>query len=173
MKKKFIIMSLLLGLGFNMSAVATEVACVDVQKVVTASPAVQNLKKEQETKAKEILSFVEKARKDVAATKDEKKKIALEEKYNKELLSKKEKMDTEYASKLRGIEDSISQVIATQAKTLGYDMVIAKSTVLYGGNDITDEVIKAEIQSQTKTQTKTKAKTKTKTKTKTKSTKKR
>ncbi len=153
MKKSIIVLSLLLGLTANV-AFSTEVACVDVQKVVTSSPAVQALKKEQEKKAKEIVTFVEKARKDVAAVKDEKKKVALEEKYNKELLAKKEKMDKEYASKLKTIEDSISDTIATQAKTLGYDMVVARSLVLYGGNDITEQVIKA--QTQTKTQDKSK-----------------
>ena len=160
MKKKIVVTALLLGLVSNMSAFATEVACVDVQKVVTASTAVQNLKNEQEKKAKEILAFVEKARKDVAATKDEKKKIALEEKYNKELLSKKEKMDSEYAAKLKDIEESISKTIADQAKTLGYDMVVAKSTVLYGGNDITEQIIKA--QTPPKPAAKSKAKPKAK-----------
>ena len=150
MKKRIIALSLLLGLTSNM-AFSTEVACVDVQKVVTSSPAVQALKKEQEKKAKEIITFVEKARKDVAAAKDEKKKIDLEEKYNKELLAKKEKMDKEYATKLKTIEDSISDSIAAQAKELGYDMVVAKTLVLYGGNDITEQVIKAQKQTKSKT----------------------
>ena len=45
--------------------------------------------------------------------------------------------------------------IAAQAKILGYDMVIAKGTVLYGGNDITEDVIKAQ---KTSNSTKTKSK---------------
>lgn len=153
MKKRIIALALLLGFTSNF-ALSTEVACVDVQKVVTSSPAVQTLKKEQEKKAKELVTFIEKARKDVAAAKDEKKKLALEEKYNKELLSKKEKMDKDYASKLRVIEDSISDSIAAQAKVLGYDMVVAKSLVLYGSNDITEQVIKAQKQTETKSRKK-------------------
>ena len=54
------------------------VAVVDVQAVVNASPAVQALKKEQEANAKELITFIEKARKDVAATTDESKKKSLE-----------------------------------------------------------------------------------------------
>lgn len=153
MKKRIIALALLLGFTSNF-ALATEVACVDVQKVVTSSPAVQTLKKEQEKKAKELVTFIEKARKDVAAATDEKKKLALEEKYNKELLSKKEKMDKDYASKLKVIEDSISDSIAAQAKVLGYDMVVAKSLVLYGSNDITEQVIKAQKQTETKSRKK-------------------
>lgn len=147
---------MVLGLAAN-TVFATEVACVDVQKVVTSSPAVQALKKEQQAKAKDIISFVEKARKDVAATKDEKKKLALEEKYNKELIAKKDKMEKDYASKLKVIETSISDSIAAQAKTLGYDMVVAKSAVLYGGVDITDQVIKAQNQPKAPAKTTTKA----------------
>ena len=155
MKKRIIALSLLLGLTSNM-AFSTEVAFVDVQKVVESSATVQALKKEQEKKAKEMVAFVEKARKDVAAAKDEKRKVALEEKYNKELLAKKEKIEKDYTAKLKTIEDSISETIAAQAKTLGYDMVVAKSLVLYGANDITEQVIKA--QNQPKTQTKSRSK---------------
>ena len=129
--------------NFAMSDVPSKIAVVDVQQVVNSSSQVQALKKEHQAKAKDLISFVEKARKDVAATTDPKKKQALEEKYNKELVAKKEKMDKEYASKLKSIEDSISKVIAEQAKAKGYDMVITKGIVLYGGNDITSDIIKA------------------------------
>ena len=37
---------------------------------------------------------------------------------------------------------SISSTIAAQAKAKGYDIVLAKSTVLYGGEDITAEIAK-------------------------------
>ena len=137
-----ILTAVVLGLCIN-SANASEVASIDVQKVVSASPKVQALKKEQQAKAKEILSFNDKARKYVANVSDVKKKGDLETKYNKQLVEKKDKMDKEYANKLKKIEDEISKVIAEQAKAKGYDMVVAKGVVLYGTNDITEDVIKA------------------------------
>ena len=70
--------------NFAMSDVPSKIAVVDVQEVVNSSSQVQALKKEQQAKMKEVVSFVEKARKEVAATTDVKKKQALEEKYNKE-----------------------------------------------------------------------------------------
>ena len=142
MKKSFLALSIILGLSLN-SALATEVACVDVQKVVNESKQVQALKKEQETKAKEMMKLVEKARKEIAATSDVKKKQSLEEKYNKELLAKKEKSDKDYSEKLKNIETSISNVIAQEAKTKGYDLVITKSNVLYTNKDITNDIINA------------------------------
>ena len=99
--------------------------------------------KDHEAKTKEIVAFIEKARKDVAATTDVKKKQALEEKYNKELAAKKAAMDKNYATKLSAIDDSISKQIEAQAKAGGYDIVLAKGAVLYGGSDITEAVKKA------------------------------
>ena len=129
--------------NFAMSDVPSKIAVVDVQEVVNSSSQVQALKKEQQTKMKEVVSFVEKARKEVAATTDVKKKQALEENYNKELNTKKTAMDKNYADKLTAIDSTISKQIEAQAKAGGYDIVLAKGVVLYGGSDITDAVKKA------------------------------
>ena len=129
--------------NFAMSEVPSKIAVVDVQEVVNSSSQVQALKKEQQAKMKEVVSFVEKARKEVAATTDVKKKQALEEKYNKELNTKKTAMDKNYADKLTAIDSTISKQIEAQAKAGGYDIVLAKGVVLYGGSDITDAVKKA------------------------------
>lgn len=129
--------------NFAMSDVTSKIAVVDVPEVVNSSAQVKALKKEQEAKAKEIITFVEKARKDVAGTSDVKKKQALEDKYNKELKAKKEAMDKSYATKLSAIDKSISEQVASQAKAGGYDIVLAKGVVLYGGSDITEAVKKS------------------------------
>lgn len=148
-KLKFLfvgISAFVIGLSLNniaVSDVTSKIATVDVADVVNSSGQVQALKKEQQAKAKEIMTFVEKARKDVASTTDTKKKQALEDKYNKELSNKKQDMDKNYATKLEAIDKSISAQIASQAKLGGYDIVLAKGVVLYGGTDITDAVKKA------------------------------
>lgn len=151
MKKNLKLTTLVLGAfviglsvnNFAMSDVTSKIAVVDVPQVVSSSSQVQALRKEQQAKAKEIVAFVEKARKEVAATTDVKKKQALEEKYNKELNNKKAAMDKNYASKLSAIDNTISAKINEQAKAGGYDIVLAKGVVLYGGTDITDAVKKA------------------------------
>ena len=148
-KLKFLfvgISAFVIGLSLNniaVSDVTSKIATVDVADVVNSSGQVQALKKEQQAKAEEIIKFVEKARKDVASTTDTKKKQALEDKYNKELSNKKQAMDKNYATKLEAIDKSISAQIASQAKLGGYDIVLAKGVVLYGGSDITEAVKKA------------------------------
>lgn len=131
-----------LSMGSVVMAKDFSVAIVDVPQVVNASAQVQALKKDQQTKAEEIVKFVEKARKDVASITDANKKKAAEEKYNKELMAKKEKMDQDYAAKLKALDTSISQQINEKAKADGYDLVLSKGIVLFGGNDITSEIIK-------------------------------
>ncbi len=131
-----------LTFGNSANAADFSVAIVDVPAVVNASAQVQALKKEQQLKAQEIVKFIEKARKDVASINDAKKKKSAEEKYNKELVTKKEKMDAEYAEKLRALDESISKQITDKAKADGYDLVLSKGIVLYGGNDITEEIVK-------------------------------
>lgn len=131
-------------LSFNSAVMAKDftVAVVDVPQVVTSSAQVQALKKEQQAKAEELVKFIENARKDVASITDSSKKKATEEKYSKELQTKKEKIELEYASKLKAIDASISKQIETQAKAQGYDVVLSKGVVLYGGKDITSEIVK-------------------------------
>ncbi len=131
--------------NFAMSDVPAnyKVAVVDIPQVVASSTQVKNLKKEQQAKADELVKFVEKARKDVAAVTDETKKKELEEKYSKELISKKDKMEKDYINKLSKIDESISKTVNEQAKAGNYNIVLSKGAVLYGGEDITQTVIKA------------------------------
>lgn len=131
-----------LSLNSAVQAQDFKVAVVDVPQVVSASATVQALKKEQQAKSDEIIKFIENARKDVANITDASKKKTAEEKYTKELQVKKEKMDKEYAEKLKAIDTSISKQIAAQAKQEGYDIVLSKGVVLYGGDDITSAIIK-------------------------------
>lgn len=148
MNKKFGLLlasaALVIGLFTSNSVSASDfkVAVVDVPAVVNASSQVQALKKDQQAKAQEIVKFIEKARKDVASISDAKKKQAAEEKYNKELLAKKEKIDSEYAAKLKSIDESISKQIMDKAVADGYSVVLSKGIVLYGGTDITNDMIK-------------------------------
>ncbi len=148
-KLKFLTVGLaafVIGFGVNnyaMSDMPSRIAVVDVQKVVNSSPQVQALKKEQQTKAQEVVNFIEKARKDVIAQTDPKKKQSLEEKYNKELKDRRAKIEKDYTSKLSAIDSKISSVINTEAKARNFDIVLAKGAVLYGGTDITDAVSKA------------------------------
>lgn len=133
----------IIGMSVNnyaISNVPTNIAVVDVQKVVASSAQVKTLKADREAKIKELSTFINNARAAVKKETNADKKKVLEAKYNKELNVKKDAIQKDYAKKLAAVDKSISTVIAQKAKAYNYDIVIAKGVVLYGGKDITAEV---------------------------------
>lgn len=147
--KLFAVAAFVLGLGFANVAmaedtqVAPKYAVVDVQKVVASSKQVKALKVEQEKQAKELAKWIETAKADVDKQKTDAAREKVAKKYDEQLVKKREASAENYAKKLTAIDDSISAEIAKTAKANGYDMVFSKSTVLYGGDDLTDVIIKA------------------------------
>lgn len=139
------IVALGLGLSINNFASAKgsagfSVAVVDTQKIVENSPQISALKIEQKNKIEDLASFIEKAKADVAKQTDAVKKKTLEDSYNKELNSRKAAIEKETATKLVEFDKSVKNII--NAKSAGYDLVLMKNTVLKGGTDITNEIIK-------------------------------
>ena len=153
MKKEFkyltiALCALALGASLNNYAMSDipknyKIAIVDVQKIIVSSEQINILKSEQKIKIKELVTFVDKAKKDIEKETDAAKKKELETKYNKELNDKKAVIDKEYTKKLSEIDKSISTIIENTAKKNNYDIVLTKNVVLYGGEDITEEIAKS------------------------------
>ncbi len=130
--------------NFAMSDIsAQKIAVVDIQSVVAKSAQVKALKNEQTKKAQELSKWLETVNADIKKQSTEENKQKLLKKYDAELARKKELIAKEYAQKLSAIDKSISDTIANHAKLNGYDIVITKSSVLYGGEDITEQIAKA------------------------------
>lgn len=145
---KLSFIALLAGLCIMTKTCAEElstckIGIVDIKKVVANSSEAKSIQTEQKKKIDELTRFIEKARLSVDKEKDPEKQKELEEKFTKELNEKRTAIDSEYAKKLSLAEQDIRNIIETTAKDKGYTMVIMKSVVLYGGEDITDEVAKA------------------------------
>lgn len=136
-----------IGLGsgnFALSdGVGAKVATVDVQKIVSESKQVKALKEEQARKTKELTKWLEVANADVAKQSTQANKDKLLKKYEADLAKKREANAQDYAKKLTDIDKTISAKIAETAKAKGYDLVLSKSTVLYGGDDLTAEITAA------------------------------
>ena len=142
------------GMGLNSAAISKEaaeaaaipagykVAIVDVAQVVAASKEVQALRKEQEAKMLELQKWLETVRADVQKQSTEENKQKLIKKYE-QFAKKQEAIKKNYASKLSSIDKNISDVITKTAKAKGYNLVLSRGIVLYGGEDITSEIAKA------------------------------
>lgn len=144
------------GMGLNSAAISKEaaettaaipagykVAIVDVAQVVAASKEVQALRKEQEAKMLELQKWLETVRADVQKQSTEENKQKLIKKYDEQFAKKQEAIKKNYASKLSSIDKNISDVITKTAKAKGYNLVLSRGIVLYGGEDITSEIAKA------------------------------
>lgn len=136
------VMGLSVNYAFSEVPVGFKVAVIDVQKLVMVSSQVKALKTEQEAKNQELVKFVKNARADVAKAKDNTKKKALENKYNTQLRAMKKSMDDNYKKKLSEIDAGITKAVGKAAQEQGYNIVLAKGAVLYGGDDITQEIQK-------------------------------
>ncbi len=143
--KKVITLSIVCMMALATSAFAApqaqKIAVVDIQKVVAASSQVKALKSSQEAKNKELSDFIKKAQADVNKQTDANKKKSLAAQYEKQLASKREAYAKEYASKLKSADANITAQIGKKATEMGYTMVLPKSAVVYGGDDITATIL--------------------------------
>lgn len=121
----------------------TSVALVDVPMVVNSSTQVQQLQAEQIANAEALTAWLQEAQATVQNEKDEKKQNALVQQYDAELIAKRDAIRADYAQKLQVINDNITGIITEAAQKKGYKLVIAKGVTISGGDDITEEILKA------------------------------
>lgn len=125
------------------SAVIAEdkIAVVDLQKIVSNFSQVKQLKQDHSKKMDELNKIIVNARGEISTQTDPAKILELEEKYTKEFNAKKEALEKDYNSKLAAIEKNIKTEVEKKAQKDSYNYVFAKSVVLYGGKDITNELL--------------------------------
>ena len=116
------------------------IAIVDLQKIVSNSSQVKQLKQEHAKKMDELNKIIVNARGAIANETDSAKILQLEENFTKEFNAKKQSFEKDYNNRLSAIEKNIKAEIQKKAEKDNYDYVFAKSVVLYGGKDITDEI---------------------------------
>ena len=126
----------------GLSAFAEDsIAVVDLQQIVSNSSQVKALKQEHNKKVSDLDKILVNARGEIANETDQAKILMLEDKYMKEFASKKEALERDYNNRLSAIEKNIKNEITKKAQKDGYDYVFSKSVVLYGGKDITNEIV--------------------------------
>ena len=119
-----------------------KIAVVNVPVLVESSSQVKALKDKNTKNIQELAKLSETAKAEINKESDSTKQKALKEKYQKEFKTKKTAMTKDYEAKLLEIDKNISNIIETQAKAEGYNLVLAKGAVLAGGTDITNEIAK-------------------------------
>ena len=143
MKKSLLFLSAMLVASTSFVFAEDNIAVVDLQQLVSNSNQVKQLKQEHARKTAELDKIIVNARGEISNEKDPAKILMLEDKYMNEFNSKKEALENNYNSRLEAIERNIKSEITQKAQKDGYDFVFAKSVVLYGGKDITNELVKS------------------------------
>ena len=139
MKKTLLILGLLASSVGNVLA-EDKIAVVDLQQIVSNSSQVKQLKQEHSKKLADLDKIIVNARGEISNEKDPAKILLIEDKYMKEFNTKKDTLERDYNNRLSSIEKNIKNEITKKAQKDGYDFVFAKSVVLYGGKDITNEL---------------------------------
>ena len=143
MKKTLSLVLTLLLFATGAAMAEQKIAIVDIPAVVAKSAQVQALKKEQQAKMQELEKWLQVAQTDVEKQQSKEGKEKLLKKYNADFAKKKEALAKNYQAQLQVIDKSITETITATAKAKGYNMVISKSVVVFGGDDITTEIQKA------------------------------
>ena len=119
-----------------------KIAVVDVMSIVNGSKDVMTLRQNHAIRSQELSQWLQAAQNEVNSQNDPQTKQGLLQKYNAEFTQRRNAVNQLYQQELMAIDQSISNTIMTEAKKLGYSMVLAKNVVVGGGNDITEEVRK-------------------------------
>lgn len=150
MKKKLIVTMLVIGAfmgGYSINNIAVSknepeyrIAVVDVAEVISNSAEIKSIKAEQEKQILAMQSTIDKARMEISKETNPQKAAQLEEKYRKQISEQKLALDTDYNKKLSAIDSKIKTAVVEKARSMNYNIVLPKNTVLFGGDDITDQV---------------------------------
>lgn len=115
---------------------------VDVNKVVAASKAVEKANKERAAEKKKIIKFIEESANKMNKEEDEKKREEMKNQFDLDLTAKKSEMNKSYGEKLLKINNDINAELIKIAKDKDYQLILTKDAVLYGGDDLTQDLIK-------------------------------
>ena len=150
MKKKILATLIVIGsfvAGYSINSIAVSntnpeyrIAVVDIQQIVANSKEITALKLDQQKQMQNMQATIEKARTEISKEKDPAKISQLEEKYRNEINKETFALDKSYNDKLTAIDSKIKTAVVETARSMNYNMVLPKNTVLFGGDDITDQV---------------------------------
>lgn len=123
-----------------MAQTTIKAAVVDIPWVLNQMPAFIAEQQAQQKKAEALQAWGEAANKQVAAQPTPLQQQALAHKLQQEYMLRQQALQQDYAKALQAIDEKLELLIANTAKELGFDFVFAKTTLIFGGEDISQQV---------------------------------
>ena len=150
MKNKILATLIVIGAfiaGYSINSIAIsnttpeyKIAVVDIATIIKNSKEINTIRLEQEKQMQNMQATLEKAKAEISKEQDPAKIAQLEEKYRNEINKQKLALDTSYNNKLIAIDNKIKTAVVEKARSMNYNVVLPKNTVLFGGDDITEQV---------------------------------
>ena len=134
-----------LGLGFNNIAFSDgagiKIGYVNVAKLLETSKALKAAEDARAKSTTEMLKWYDTASEDIQKQTTPEARKNLVKKYEDQLTKKKNTIKDAYAKKVAEIDKQMSEVINQKASAMGYNIVLRKDSVLFGGDDITAQIL--------------------------------
>lgn len=134
-----------LGFGLNNAAIsnvaASKVAYVDVAKLLSSSKTLKSAEDARLKQTQDMLKWYDTASADIQKQQTPAGKQALIKKYEAQLTQKKKNIKDAYAKKVSQVDTQLDTAISTKAKAMGYELVFRKDSLLFGGTDITAQIL--------------------------------
>lgn len=135
------------GLGFGLNNTAfsdaqrLKIGYVNVSQLLTASKVLKAAEDQRTKDTKEMLKWYDTASADIQKQSSASGRQALIKKYEAQLTQKKKTIKDAYSKKVSEVDSQLDKAITQKAKSLGYDIVLRKDSVLFGGTDITSQIM--------------------------------
>ena len=135
-----------LGFGFNNVAFSDggagfKVGYVNVSKLLESSKALKAAEEQKAKATNDMLKWYDTASADIQKQTTPEAKKNLIKKYEGQLTQKKKSIKDAYAKKVLEIDKQMDSAINQKAAAMGYDLVLRKDAVLFGGEDITSQIL--------------------------------
>ena len=110
-------------------------------KLLASSKSIKAAEDARAKQTQDMLKWYDTASADIAKQQSAAGKQALIKKYEAQLTAKKKSIKDAYAKKINEVDTQLDNAIKTKAKAMGYDLVLRKDSVLFGGVDITAQIL--------------------------------
>ncbi|MDD3014617.1 MAG: OmpH family outer membrane protein [Candidatus Gastranaerophilales bacterium] len=141
-KKYLIVFAAVTTIGLSgLHAFAQQVGVVDLDRVVNNYSKAQDVSADLKVKEAELQKFLADAQKQLKDATSPVEKKNLENKLTKQFKTKSDEFKDAQIKQWKQIEDNIFSAIETVSKTNKLDVVLVKSSVLYGGTDLSDQIL--------------------------------
>ncbi len=142
--KKIIIVFAAVGMLFcsSLNAMAKpSVGIVDMAKILTASKKAQDVTSDIKSQQEEIQKMIDDARSKIMAAETDAEKKALEKKLSEKIQQRNNDFKADYEKKVTTLQDTITSTVEKVAKQKKIEFIFRKDNIVFGGQDITDDVI--------------------------------